>query len=519
MHNTILMTKGLWTMTTKTLWGAVAGLALMSGGATADVTPSQVWTDFKSYVEGFGYSVTGTETTSGGTLTVSDVIFTVSQDVSDVTFNMQLEQIAFADLGDGRVRIVLPETVPMRVVGTVDGGADADVSMVLSQTDLDMIVSGDPGNMTYDYTAAQMGLRLTDLTVEDDAMSSGSVQASFDMTALSGRSVVTVGALREVEQRLRADRMTFDFSVDQPEEDVVGRATGAMSGLVFTGTNTIPLTMNPEDVSQMLADGFALDGTFTHSGVSFDVTTTEDGAPINLNTRSDSGRLQVGMDASGISYSLSNTGQMISMQAPDLPFPVQFNSAQSSAFLNMPLSVSDASQDFGIGMSMGDLTMSDGLWNLFDPGQILPRDPATLVMDITGKARILVDFMKQEAMESAMMQGTQPAQLEEISINSLQLDIVGASLNGSGAFTFDNTAPGFAPGMPKPTGAATLTLIGANALIDRLIQMGLVGEEEAMGARMMISMFAVPGAEEDSLRSQIEINAQGHILANGMRIQ
>lgn len=40
-----------------------------------------------------------------------------------------------------------------------------------------------------------------------------------------------------------------------------------------------------------------------------------------------------------------------------------------------------------------------------------------------------------------------------------------------------------------------------------------------MGARMMMSMFAVPGSAPDTLRSTIEVNERGHVLANGQRIK
>ena len=73
--------------------------------------------------------------------------------------------------------------------------------------------------------------------------------------------------------------------------------------------------------------------------------------------------------------------------------------------------------------------------------------------------------------------------------------------------------------MPKPTGSLDLTLVGGNGLIDKLVAMGLLPEEQAMGARMMMGLFAVPGDGEDSLKSKLEINEDGHVLANGQRLK
>lgn len=72
--------------------------------------------------------------------------------------------------------------------------------------------------------------------------------------------------------------------------------------------------------------------------------------------------------------------------------------------------------------------------------------------------------------------------------------------------------------MPAPEGEANLKLVGANALIDKLIGMGLVSEDDAMGARMMMGMFTVP-AGDDTVTSKIEVNDEGHVLANGQRLK
>jgi PPE-repeat protein len=123
--------------------------------------------------------------------------------------------------------------------------------------------------------------------------------------------------------------------------------------------------------------------------------------------------------------------------------------------------------------------------------------------------------MDPEAMAKA---GEVPGELNSLDINNLLVKIVGAQLSGNGGFTFDNTDMVTFNGMPKPTGAVNLNLSGANALIDKLVNMGLLPQEQAMGARMMMGLFTVPQGD-DVLSSKIEINEQGHILANGQRIQ
>ena len=49
--------------------------------------------------------------------------------------------------------------------------------------------------------------------------------------------------------------------------------------------------------------------------------------------------------------------------------------------------------------------------------------------------------------------------------------------------------------------------------------MGILNEDTALGARMALSVFAVPGAGPDNLTSEIVITEEGGVMANGMRIR
>ncbi|MCP4621051.1 MAG: DUF2125 domain-containing protein, partial [Bradyrhizobium sp.] len=111
-----------------------------------------------------------------------------------------------------------------------------------------------------------------------------------------------------------------------------------------------------------------------------------------------------------------------------------------------------------------------------------------------------------------------PGELRGLTLNELLLSVAGAELTGSGDFTFDNTDLESFDGMPAPEGEANLKLVGANNLIDKLVGMGLLSDDDAMGARMMMGMFAV-SAGDDVVTSKIEVNDEGHVLANGQRLK
>ena len=112
------------------------------------------------------------------------------------------------------------------------------------------------------------------------------------------------------------------------------------------------------------------------------------------------------------------------------------------------------------------------------------------------------------------MDAEAPGTLEEVKVNALQLTLAGAELTGDGEFVFDNSI-----GIPMPSGIANFMLVGGNGLLDKLVGMGFVPDEQAMGARMMMGLFARPGDGPDTLVSTIEVNEDGSVLANGQRIK
>ncbi|MES2145640.1 MAG: DUF2125 domain-containing protein, partial [Pseudomonadota bacterium] len=166
---------------------------------------------------------------------------------------------------------------------------------------------------------------------------------------------------------------------------------------------------------------------------------------------------------------------------------------------------------YALKLQLTEFTLNDEAWAMMDPGAVLKRDPANLAIDVSGKAKI--DFPAMAVAEETGAVPPPPAP-ETLNITNLALNIAGAAIAGSGAFTFDNSM-----GMPMPLGEANVSLTGGNALIDGLIATGMMTQEDAMGARMMMGMFFAPGANADSLTSKIEAKAGNEIWVNGQRIQ
>jgi hypothetical protein len=72
--------------------------------------------------------------------------------------------------------------------------------------------------------------------------------------------------------------------------------------------------------------------------------------------------------------------------------------------------------------------------------------------------------------------------------------------------------------MPRPDGKVTVNIKGVNQLVDNLIALGILTDDDAMGFRMGLGMFARPGAGPDELVSEVEFK-DGGLFANGMQLQ
>ncbi len=193
-------------------------------------------------------------------------------------------------------------------------------------------------------------------------------------------------------------------------------------------------------------------------------------------------------------FSVNSTGAGLELDVTGsgMPAPVKVTIGPIAIGMTSPVIANETAGDYGFVMKLSQLTINEEAWAMFDPQGALPRDAADLAIDISGKTKI--DIPGMIAADEAGMPPPVPAP-DSLNITELGLKVAGAALAGTGAFTFDNSM-----GIPMPLGEANISITGANALIDGLIATGLMAEEDAMGARMMMGMFMVPGANPEWAR-------------------
>ena len=471
----------------------------------ADVTAPQVWDEIEAYLVGTGYSIDATETMSGDVLTLSDAVASMKL-LPEGAITWDLSGTTLTENGDGTVSIVFPDEMPMNF----DAADSADMQMAYRMADARILASGTVDDLLFDSTMSSVSFSLTGTSVEDE-----DITLSLTLANIAGSTRITKSGMRSYAQNMTADTLSYAMGVVSPGENVTFE--GALTGVNFDGTGTLPQVEVPGDMAALLRGG--LEGKFAaafQSGTGNIAGKTEDGE-FAVQTQSQGGSVDFSMDAAHFTISTAQQGAQTTLQSSEFPFPLSFSMSELRYGLTMPVQKSDAEQPWAFSMKLRGLEVADELWGLFDPQSILPRDPADLVIDLTGTAKLFFDMFDPEDAAQLETGDVTPGELNSVKVENLLLSVAGAKLTGTGDFTFDNSN---GPGVPPvPVGTADLELVGANGLLDKLGQMGLVSDQDAMGARMMMGVIAVPGDGPDTLNSSIEMNDKGQIFANGQRLK
>ncbi|WP_234417055.1 DUF2125 domain-containing protein [Loktanella sp. Alg231-35] len=492
--------------------GAVCVAALMAGGAAhADVTAEQVWADWKSQMSLYGEdSVSiGAEETSSGTVTVRDVTMSFSD--PEVTVETALGDINFNEQSDGTVRITMDESYPITITGE-DGVV---INVMVTQSNLEMIASGDPDAMNYALTADQYKIALVDV-VDADVTFTGDVELAANDVQAS--YVTTVGDMRETsyEGSIALLDLLVDFQIPGGAGDYV-TAAAKYNGMTMAGDMTVPLDADFENPDSLIMDGFAVAGGYVVQSADFVVDINAEGDQFAASGSTGLTTFTGEMNNNTLAYDASVTDLAVNAQTSEFPLPIEISMAEYGLGFAMPTGVTGESADFGINFDLVELAISDGLWDLFDPGNVLPRDPATLQIGLAGKAKALFDLFDPE--QAAQMDSVEmPYELESLTLETLNIDAVGTKVTGDGDFTFDNSdMQTFAP-MPAPEGEATIEITGLNALLDNLVSAGLVPADQVMGPRMMMGMF-MQNTGDDQMETTVEITGNGEVKVNGNRVR
>ncbi len=503
------------------LAGSTAMAACLAGTAAfADVTPEEVWQNWQDMSASYGQTVTATsEARDGDSLIVSGMSMAQAEDGTSI--DMTIDEVVFTDNGDGTVDITMSDayTIDMTVPPApgVEGDSPTSLTIAVSQPGMVTTVSGTTEDTAYAVEAPAITITLDSIEGVDAAAIDATAEAT--MSTVAGNYTVSGPAdAKVIEMEFGAESVAFNLVVQDGESqtDVQMTATIADLGAAYA-LDLAGMAMMGDDVAQALKAGSSIAGSFSRGAMDFALDVTDATGPTQVTATSQTGGMTFAMDAAGLVYEIAGTGTAVTMSGPDIPVPeLKVNYGEIAANLSMPLLASPDLTDFTFLTRIVDLSVSEEIWGMIDPTNALPHDAATVVIDTKGTVKLTSDLVDDSAM--AALGDAAPGEIHTLDVTELRASVAGAELTGAGAFTFDNTDLTTFPGTPAPTGKLDLKLVGGNVLLDKLVSMGLITEDDANGARMMISMFANPGATPDELTSTLEFKDKG-FYANGQRLQ
>jgi hypothetical protein len=493
------------------LRGAVCAAALLtSSAALADVSAADVWTDWQKSLELYGQDgvTVGSEEVDGDTLTITDVTLTMADEFS--TISSQIGSLSFTENGDGTVSVVVPESY----IIAVNMEDDLVVDLEVAQENLVITVSGDADALNYDIAADSYSIRVAEFK-GDTADVEGEV--FFKANDLSGTYQSQLGGNGALVYNILTENVDMLFDIKEPGGDGYVVVSGKLERLAFDGDMVIPEDLDKENPETWFSSGMSADASMGYLSGGFLVDFNVDGDAGTASIQMGEGGINTKVDTETLGYGFGFDGIEVSAQVPDLPFPIAFSWDQAETSFHMPVASTDEPADFGFKFALTEVTVSDEIWNMADPAGAIPRDPITAEFELAGLAKLFFNIFDPDQAE-AMAFAETPGELNSLQLIGLRLAAAGAEITGAGDFTFDNSDLETFDGLPRPQGEVNIGIKGANALIDTAVDMGLLPADQATMGRMFMGMFTTPTGD-DELSSTIEINEQGHIMANGQRIK
>lgn len=505
---------------------AILGVSLLPGTAFADLTADDVWQHFQKSSAAIGGTLSAEASERGdGGLSLEKVTFALALPFEFGAVSIDMGALDLAELGDGRVSAILPESAVYSLTYTDADGESYGGSMTMTQQGFSDIYSGTPEEITSDQKADRL-----DFTMDVDGL-----PEQIQDIAMKGSIVGYEGQIVTTTADMVTSVMTYSFE----EQDMVmtqsmsfeGDTPMTVEGITKTGrTEGDMRIVSPAagiglaNLAKALRDGLSIEGTNRIASYSSDQVTSQ-GDEVMMAQRSSAKNYDTTMkiDAAGVTISGPAEDLEIQMEMPMMPgLPLGGKIASVSGTVQAPLLKDDSFGPAAIKFDLNGLELDDMVWAMGDPAGVLPRDPIHLTVDLTGTLKHNIEWLDFANVEASLgaLEGALPIEPGSATLNALRLSAVGAEITGEGAFTFDATDLETFGGVPRPEGKLTLRAKGLTALSEKLAQLGIPAEQ-IMGSMMMLEMFTAADTEagEDARVTEIVVNPDGSVFSNGMQLQ
>lgn len=511
-------------------------LVLGAGPLLADVTPTQVWDNLRETYTHMGYQMqVGNTDEAGETLTVTDVVLMPKEKEGEMS--LTIPKIVLQQTGGGDVRSRIEGQMDLEMHGETADKEPTGFVMTIDAPGNETLTTGTPEAMNHSVTAPE-------LTLEGHGLDKvNKTPVTIRMTDLAAQQTQTEGEDGSSEQTFEGSVATAELQVsasgpsaqydDMPGDDSDEEtkpvdpngpkdsfnSTINIENLTFQGNGSLPAeeTHMTSDPSGALKAGYAGQASFAMDAFSGTFKSQTAGMPDQQpsNTsgsfKAANGTMSMSMDQDSLTYEGKAEDMAAEMTSDDLPFPIAYTIAENSFRLAMPVIASEQDQPFALTYGIKDLALNKQIWQAIDPQNTLPHDPASLMIDFEGMAVLVKDFFSPEFGDTESEQA--PMLPRQLSIKTVSLDAIGATADLAGDLTFGDDPS-------QPVGKIEGTFTGINGLLDNAVAMGLAPQEQMMGIRMMMAMFARPSEDDpETLTTELEFREGGSIFANGQQVK
>ena len=483
---------------------ALAGLLMAATPAAADVTPREVWDDWLvSLEEGEGEVSTQSLEETGDRVVVTGLSLR-SGSAGDDSYSVEIDEIVLAQNDDGTVAVSVSPEYPVVLSGTDDEeGVEQETHLTVRHPNLGMTVSEEAGTLQHAFSAPEIRVVIERVLEDGEPLD---LSGQLVLEDAEGR--YDIGEATDAESTFSAASIAFDMSGTDPENGEAYTATIGMQG--FDSANVLPiLGTDPAGLARELPEGESLEGSFSAESTSFSFESESETETSALSGALARGETNVGLSTDGLTYSTTGQDLQMAFSGSSVPLPeVTVAIGEADLGFEVPILAQEEPQPYAFEVSMLDVSLDEGLWNMMDPAGILPRDAGEISLDISGEMDVDRDVQARTADDAG-------DEVRSIELDTARIAFAGAELDATGNLVLSDSSA-----VEKlPVGQIDVTLTGAMQLLDRLVQAGILPQEQATGARMMLSMFATPGAEDGALVSAIRFTEDGHVFVNDQQVR
>jgi len=467
--------------------------------ATA-VTPDALWQAWQDSAAAAGIPLSAT-VEQGGTLGLTDL--SVQRPLGDGMVTLGFDRLDLSQDG-ADVRVTLPAGGTLTLVAT-PGPEDPDDEPVeavfaLGDTPLTATATGDAADPDWSVAADMVTLQLVSLTQGGEPLDA---EFRVDLSGLAGRFTGLGDAGRPLSVDLSADRLATDFAATDPDSGDTLRTTATQSDAILRA-----------DLAED-ADTWTLRASLVGGeSASVSVQSGLEGS-IETDSRQDSAALTVTATDTRSDYGARITGLVTTLSGSLMPSgPLGAAMDTATLALSIPTGPAQDLQTAALALGLQGVMPDDQLWALIDPSGAIPRNPAAATLRAEADLASVDPDAADAAAPGMELPGLLPRALR---IAEIAIDLGTASVMGDGAVDIP-AGPMGVPDMAQATGAMDLRGMGLSGLLQQAMAAGALSMEQAMGAQMLLGMFAVQG-EGDSFTSRIELQPDGALLVNGNRMR